>query len=613
MINAEGKQNYLYLYELPKDEASSTSIATYLKEKTNIILNRIPQIRRDINRPFYSAIISITEEDKFALACKELRYFELVPGKPSRGLPYDNDLLGSNPQKIVDHNIFVRKIPEDMKPKELEEFFTQFGAIKSLKISLNSDHSSRKYGFVCFQDPSAASAALEKLSNADVNQAIKYQPRDKRDFRKIYNNIYAKNFPLNWGETEVRELFAQYGRIESLHFAKNERGAYAFVCYDSDDKNDREYGPKCAENAVQALNGQDTVNGIPLVDKKLYVKEALKKRDREAERKRETIKYKSSKKRCNLYVKGFPENITEQALKDLFSAFGEIESLKLIPPETGVKKLYAFVCFKKPDEASTAKEKLNGSAFEGRTLTINHYEIKEIREINNEAVKDRNDFQQFRAQHNQGANWSGLANQEDIQYYLKLLLENFPNYLNRGQQRNHMNQGNMNQGGQPGQRPYGANKGMQGPRNNYQGKHQGGNRGMQQNMNNPASGNMGMGMMGNNMQQMQMQQMQGQRPIQQQQQQPQMQMTNEQLFHEKCQHILPAMIPENPNHKEQAGTVFYEFVIKVVGNEMAPKITGMLIDLNINDIKQMMGDYNLFTTRVRQAEDVLNRPAQRSQ
>ena len=92
-----------------------------------------------------------------------------------------------------------------------------------------------------------------------------------------------------------------------------------------------------------------------------------------------------------------------------------------------------------------------------------------------------------------------------------------------------------------------------------------------------------------------------------------MQMTNEQLFHEKCQHILPAMIPENPNHKEQAGTVFYEFVIKVVGNEMAPKITGMLIDLNINDIKQMMGDYNLFTTRVRQAEDVLNRPAQRSQ
>ena len=307
MINAEGKQNYLYLYELPKDKATSTGLATFIKDKTGIILNRIPQIRRDINRPFYSAIITIPEEDKFQLVCKELRYFELVPGKPSRALPYDNDLLGSNPQKIVDHNIFVRKIPEEMKPQELEEFFSQYGDIKSLKISLNSDHSSRKYGFVCFQDPASASKALAELSNADVNQAIRYQPRDKRDFRKIYNNIYAKNFPADWGPEEVRQLFGQYGRIESLHFDRNERGTYAFICYDSDDKNDREYGPKCAERAVQELNGADTVLGIKLVDKKMYVKEFLPKREHEAERLRETIKYKSSKKRCNLYVKGFPE------------------------------------------------------------------------------------------------------------------------------------------------------------------------------------------------------------------------------------------------------------------------------------------------------------------
>ncbi len=45
------------------------------------------------------------------------------------------------------------------------------------------------------------------------------------------------------------------------------------------------------------------------------VKEALKRTDREAERLRETIKYKSSKKRCNLYVKGFPDNMTEEDLR----------------------------------------------------------------------------------------------------------------------------------------------------------------------------------------------------------------------------------------------------------------------------------------------------------
>merc|ERR1719223_1437163 len=137
--------------------------------------------------------------------------------------------------------------------------------------------------------------------------------------------------------------------------------------------------------SVTALNGLSEIDGVKLEEKKLYVKEALKKRDREAESLRETIKYKSSKKRCNLYVKGFPETMTEDELRTLFQTYGEIESLKMHPTGEGVKKLYAFVCFKKPDEASTAKEKLHNQVFEGRTMPINHYEIKEIREINNEA------------------------------------------------------------------------------------------------------------------------------------------------------------------------------------------------------------------------------------
>jgi hypothetical protein len=97
MNTAQGTQNYLYLYDLPKSEATSTRLASVLQQKTGIVLSRMPQIRRDLNRPFYSAIMTIPEEDKFALACKEMRYFELAPGKPSRALPFDNDLLGSNP------------------------------------------------------------------------------------------------------------------------------------------------------------------------------------------------------------------------------------------------------------------------------------------------------------------------------------------------------------------------------------------------------------------------------------------------------------------------------------------------------------------------------------
>jgi polyadenylate-binding protein len=397
MNNAQGTQNYLYLYDLPKKEATSTRLASVLQQRTGIVLQRMPQIRRDLNRPFYSAIMTIPEEEKFNLACKEMRYFELAEGKPSRALPFDNDLLGSNPQKIVDHNIFVRRVPKELTPQQLEEHFQRYGDIKSLKISLNSDHQSRGYGFVCFQDSTSAARALEAEGNADSIQVIRYQPRDKRDFRKIYNNIYAKNFPENFSEQDVHELFSRYGRIESMKYMRNDKGPYAFICFNSEDKSDREYGPKCAQDAVEKLNGESMINGEPLPDnKKLYVKEALKRTDREAERLRETIKYKSSKKRCNLYVKGFPDTMTEDELRGLFSRFGEIESLKMHPPGDQQKKLYAFVCFKKPDEASSAKE---GLTINDKTLTINHYEIKEIRELHNEAAKDKHDFQNFRQQH----------------------------------------------------------------------------------------------------------------------------------------------------------------------------------------------------------------------
>lgn len=71
------------------------------------------------------------------------------------------------------------------------------------------------------------------------------------------------------------------------------------------------------------------------------------------------------------------------------------------------------------------------------------------------------------------------------------------------------------------------------------------------------------------------------------QNQPQVQqqtaLTLDQKFVMTTNVILPAIIPENPNYKDQVGTVLYEFVAQLVGPK-APKITGMLIDLPINDI-----------------------------
>lgn len=129
--------------------------------------------------------------------------------------------------------------------------------------------------------------------------------------------------------------------------------------------------------------------------KNLYVKEALKAEERESERMRDNRKFKNSKKRCNLYVKGFPDSYTDADLRNLFEPFGEIESLRLFPMD-GHKKPYAFVCYKAPDQATTAKNELTKSTTNNRALIINHYEIKEQREVLVEDQKDKLDFQNYR-------------------------------------------------------------------------------------------------------------------------------------------------------------------------------------------------------------------------
>jgi hypothetical protein len=62
---------------------------------------------------------------------------------------------------------------------------------------------------------------------------------------------------------------------------------------------------------------------------KLVVKHALKEDDRKKEKLRETIRYKQSKKRCNLYVKNFPNTWNEQTLTDIFKQYGDIEKIRL--------------------------------------------------------------------------------------------------------------------------------------------------------------------------------------------------------------------------------------------------------------------------------------------
>jgi RNA recognition motif-containing protein len=73
-----------------------------------------------------------------------------------------------------------------------------------------------------------------------------------------------------------------------------------------------------------------------------------------------------------LYVGGLPYSVTEGRLQEIFSAHGSVESAKVISDRlTGQSRGFGFVEMSSGGEAKRAIDSLNGTQFDGRTLTVN--------------------------------------------------------------------------------------------------------------------------------------------------------------------------------------------------------------------------------------------------
>ena len=73
-----------------------------------------------------------------------------------------------------------------------------------------------------------------------------------------------------------------------------------------------------------------------------------------------------------LYVGGLPYSVTGGRLEELFSAHGTVESANVISDKfTGQSRGFGFVEMSSNSEAQSAISALNGTQFEGRTLTVN--------------------------------------------------------------------------------------------------------------------------------------------------------------------------------------------------------------------------------------------------
>lgn len=72
----------------------------------------------------------------------------------------------------------------------------------------------------------------------------------------------------------------------------------------------------------------------------------------------------------------------------------------------------------------------------------------------------------------------------------------------------------------------------------------------------------------------------------------------------RCAPLVKGVVPQNPFYKNQVGTELFPFVERLKGPK-APKITGMLIDLAIPEIHNILTNFEHFSMRVDQADNLI--------
>ncbi|XP_071733287.1 polyadenylate-binding protein 2-like [Rutidosis leptorrhynchoides] len=275
-------------------------------------------------------------------------------------------------------NIFIKNLDKSIDNKALHDTFSSFGSILSCKIATDGTGQSKGYGFVQFETEEASQNAIDKLNGMLINDKQVYvghflrkQERDSSLSRTKFNNVYVKNLSESTTDDDLKTTFGEYGIITS-----------AVVMRDGDGKS-KGFGFVNFENADDAANAVEALNGKKIDDKEWYVGKAQKKSERELELKsrfQQTAKEAVDKfQGVNLYIKNLDDTIDDEKLKEIFSEYGTITSCKVMRDPSGISRGSGFVTFSSSEEASRALSEMNGKMIVSKPLYVALAQRKEER------------------------------------------------------------------------------------------------------------------------------------------------------------------------------------------------------------------------------------------
>eukprot|EP01086_Lenisia_limosa_P017634 TRINITY_DN8_c0_g1_i1.p1 TRINITY_DN8_c0_g1~~TRINITY_DN8_c0_g1_i1.p1 ORF type:complete len:548 (+),score=239.70 TRINITY_DN8_c0_g1_i1:40-1644(+) len=234
---------------------------------------------------------------------------------------------GAAATPFANASIYVGDLNPEVTESMLYAKFSQCGSVASIRVCRDTvNRRSLGYAYVNFSQHTEAQNAIEKLNFTDINGRacrVMWSQRDPTLRKNGAGNIFIKNLHKDIGHKALHEIFNQFGNILSCKVAMDEEGnsrGFGFVHFDAD---------KDAKSAIEQLNG------VLINDCEVFVGPFRSKKDRPAQEMTFT----------NVFIKNFGTKITEEEFVALFGEH-KPESYFFAKDEEGKPKGFGFAAFK---------------------------------------------------------------------------------------------------------------------------------------------------------------------------------------------------------------------------------------------------------------------------
>ena len=446
MISQE--KTMLYLTDLPFG-IGIPDIHEFLSNYLDkIILINPDQNPRNKNNRKPLAIKVLFKDYESANKCRTEMNLRKLRGKSIRIMWDERDVTIRYNTK---NNLFIKGIPKNITPREVYEYFLQFGDISSCKICEDEFGNHNGYGYITYYKIEDAQKAIDESKDKKIfdSNNIEISPFQKRNERIInsYDNrkIYINNIPEKYTREDLEKLCNKYGKVEDCNiFIDKICKNFGIVQFSSENE---------AKEALNKLNGKE-IDGNILTSKIFQTKYEHKQYLENS-----TKRINEQNINCNLHIKNIPLTVKEEDLTKIFTKYGNVISARIEKSkvekkeEKGkfeiVSKGFGYISFDKPESAKNAMEDLDGKFLPGfeswsKPLIIELFMTKKERQLVENT--EMNNMNYFMPQNNLG------PYQYSFPYYSypqtnQWLPQQFNNYSNNysyGYKRNYNRGGNKN-------------------------------------------------------------------------------------------------------------------------------------------------------------------------